>query len=305
MAFLDNSGDIILDAVLTDAGRRRLARADGSFKITKFALGDDEIDYSIYNLNHLSGSAFEDLQILQTPVLEAFTNSSTQLKSRLLTYLDNSKFYLPIIAINELEVASKRMGATQVYGVAVSKTSRDAFSTVQGVMDGFDAAASKTFIHLDQGLDTEAIDPSVRINAEDVETQYTIQIDNRLGSLTSIDKSSPMMSFIDSDDIATYYLTLNANPNFVTQNTNQEQSTSTEIIRGPRGTTLKLKIQSSLNLRRSKYLFDKIGATTTLNDKDGSSQNIRYIDSTVKITGATTGFSLDVPVRFIKLTSED
>jgi hypothetical protein len=38
MAFLDNSGDIILDAVLTDEGRRRLALGDGSFRITKFAL---------------------------------------------------------------------------------------------------------------------------------------------------------------------------------------------------------------------------------------------------------------------------
>ena len=45
MAFLDNSGDIILDAVLTDTGRLRLAKGDGSFNITKFALGDDEINY--------------------------------------------------------------------------------------------------------------------------------------------------------------------------------------------------------------------------------------------------------------------
>ena len=48
MAFLDNSGDIILDAVLTDTGRYRLAKGDGSFKISKFALSDDEIDYSLY-----------------------------------------------------------------------------------------------------------------------------------------------------------------------------------------------------------------------------------------------------------------
>ena len=48
MAFLDNTGDIILDAVLTDEGRKRLAQGDGSFRIVKFALGDDEIDYSLY-----------------------------------------------------------------------------------------------------------------------------------------------------------------------------------------------------------------------------------------------------------------
>ena len=45
MGFQDNSGDIILDVVLTDEGRKRLAKADGSFEIVKFACGDDEINY--------------------------------------------------------------------------------------------------------------------------------------------------------------------------------------------------------------------------------------------------------------------
>ena len=66
MAFLDNSGDIILDAVLTDVGRMRIAQGDGSFKIVKFALGDEEINYGLYNKTHPSGSAYYDLQILQT-----------------------------------------------------------------------------------------------------------------------------------------------------------------------------------------------------------------------------------------------
>ena len=68
MAFLDNSGDIILDAVLTETGRMRLARGDGSFRIAKFAFGDDEINYESYNKNHTSGSAYYDLTILQTPI---------------------------------------------------------------------------------------------------------------------------------------------------------------------------------------------------------------------------------------------
>ena len=65
MAFLDNSGDIILDAVLTDHGRKLLAKGDGSFQITKFALGDEEINYGLYNATHSSGSAFYDVEILQ------------------------------------------------------------------------------------------------------------------------------------------------------------------------------------------------------------------------------------------------
>ena len=64
MAFLDNSGDIILDAVLTDTGRKKMA--NGNFKITNYGLGDDEINYSQYNKNHPSGSAYSDLEILQT-----------------------------------------------------------------------------------------------------------------------------------------------------------------------------------------------------------------------------------------------
>jgi len=100
MAFLDNSGDIILDAVLTDTGRLRLAQGDGSFKISKFALGDDEINYGLYNKNHASGSAYFDLEILQMPVLEAFTNNSSQVKSRLMTMSRTNILYMPILKLN-------------------------------------------------------------------------------------------------------------------------------------------------------------------------------------------------------------
>ena len=101
MAFLDNSGDIILDAVLTDTGRFRLAKGDGSFKISKFALGDDEIDYSLYKPNHSSGSAYYDLQVLQTPVLEAFTNNTSAMKSFLISISRTNLLYLPEMILHE------------------------------------------------------------------------------------------------------------------------------------------------------------------------------------------------------------
>jgi hypothetical protein len=83
MGFLDNSGDIILDAVLTDTGRMRMAKGDGSFRIVSFAFGDDEINYSNYTA--VTSSGYEDLQILQTPVLEAFTNNASSMKSKLIS----------------------------------------------------------------------------------------------------------------------------------------------------------------------------------------------------------------------------
>jgi len=97
MAFLDNSGDIILDAVLTDIGRKRMA--DGTFAITKFGLGDDDINYQLYNKNHPSGSAYYDLEILQSPVKEA-TTMAGQINYGLLDISNLSLLYLPSIKAN-------------------------------------------------------------------------------------------------------------------------------------------------------------------------------------------------------------
>ena len=102
MGFLDNSGDIILDAVLTDTGRLRLAQGDGSFKISKFALGDDEINYTLYNKNHASGSAYYDLEVLQTPVLEAFTNNTSNQKTKLISVSRTNILYMPVLKLNRI-----------------------------------------------------------------------------------------------------------------------------------------------------------------------------------------------------------
>ena len=102
MGFLDNSGDIILDAVLTDTGRLRLAQGDGSFKISKFALGDDEINYTLYNKNHASGSAYYDLEVLQTPVLEAFTNNTSNQKTKLISVSRTNILYMPVLKLNNI-----------------------------------------------------------------------------------------------------------------------------------------------------------------------------------------------------------
>ena len=75
--------------------------ARGNFKITKFALGDEEINYSLYNADHPSGSAFYDLNIMQTPVLEAFTDNASMMKSRLMTMVRNNILYLPVLKLND------------------------------------------------------------------------------------------------------------------------------------------------------------------------------------------------------------
>lgn len=96
MAYLDNSV-VTVDAILTKKGRELMARGDGSFQITQFALADDEIDYTLYNPSHPSGSAYYGEAIENLPLLEAFPDESQIMKYKLTT-LPRGTARLPIIA---------------------------------------------------------------------------------------------------------------------------------------------------------------------------------------------------------------
>lgn len=93
MGYQDNSGEIFLDAILTDLGREKIARNDGSFSIVRWRPGDDEIDYRFWN--ELTGSDSKDLKILDTPVFEAFSNEGIALKYPLVTIRNARLQYLP------------------------------------------------------------------------------------------------------------------------------------------------------------------------------------------------------------------
>jgi hypothetical protein len=95
MGFLNNT-IVTVDAILTRKGRELLAKNDGSFRITQFALSDDEIDYTLYNPNHPSGSAYYGQAIDGMPLLEAFPDE-TQIMKYLLTTLPRGTSQLPIV----------------------------------------------------------------------------------------------------------------------------------------------------------------------------------------------------------------
>ena len=305
MAFLDNSGDIILDAVLTDTGRFRLAKGDGSFRVAKFAVGDDEINYELYNKDHASGSAYFDLEILQTPCLEAFTNNTSMLKHRLISIPRTNLLYLPVIKINDKEAPQR--ADTSAHIVCVDKDTEDDAAVVGGVkrpgtLFGENPRSGDS-IRIDQGIDTTEIPPSFNLDSDLVETQYIIQIDNRFGNLVSKTANRAKVSFIDDDNVASYYLSLGTDQEYVSENTERETATGSQVITGPRGTILEFKIQSSIELNSSTYLFEKLGNLTAVASTAPvleSSGTVYYIDSIVRVVGATTGFSIDIPVRFVK-----
>ena len=95
MGYLNNSV-ITVDAILTTKGRQLLAKNDGSFKITQFAVADDEINYTLYNPIHPSGSAYYGEAIQNMPLLEAFPKETQIMKYKLVT-LPRGTAKLPIL----------------------------------------------------------------------------------------------------------------------------------------------------------------------------------------------------------------
>ncbi len=312
MGFLDNSGDIILDVVLTDHGRMLLAKGDGSFQITKFALSDEEIDYSLYNKNHSSGSAYYDLEILQTPILEAFTNNSSTMKTRLQTYTNMELLFLPVLRLNELTSINKRDQTLNAFLIPVngetednngSSTSKTGIGRNQdgSIRDGFlfGETLVGTIIKVDEGLATTEISPKRKLDDELKETSYTVQMDNRLCKLVDSQGTLTAFDYLDDDNIA--YYTIDLGDTFVTEITNDTESSS-EVIDGPRGTRVEFRLQSSMDLNTSSYLFEQLGGETTMTTEDSSlgPADVLFIDSNIRVVGIKTGVMIDIPVRFLR-----
>jgi hypothetical protein len=106
MAIL-NPTTVTVDAILTTKGRELLARNDGSFQITQFSLADDEVDYTLYNPTHPSGSAFYGEAIENMPVIQAFPND-TQIMRYKLTTLPRGTSRLPVISIGYNTITLKQ-----------------------------------------------------------------------------------------------------------------------------------------------------------------------------------------------------
>lgn len=106
MGYLNNTA-VTVDAILTKKGRELLARGDGSFSITQFALSDDEIDYTLYNPTHPSGSAFYGEAIENMPLLEAFPDETQIMKYKLVT-LPRGTARMPVLDIGYSSITIKQ-----------------------------------------------------------------------------------------------------------------------------------------------------------------------------------------------------
>jgi len=115
MGYLDHStSNIILDAVLTDYGRQKLAAANSSFNITHYSLGDDEVDYGM--IKKYGRSVGKEKIEKNTPIFEALTNQSIALKYKLIGRESNtpiSTVILPYLSANPSPVTLGKSDTTK------------------------------------------------------------------------------------------------------------------------------------------------------------------------------------------------
>ena len=106
MSYLSNTS-VVVDAILTKKGRELLAKNDGSFRITQFSLADDEIDYTLYNPNHPSGSAYYGEAIEAMPILQAYPNDQEIMKYKLIT-LPRGTAKIPVLDLGYTSITLKQ-----------------------------------------------------------------------------------------------------------------------------------------------------------------------------------------------------
>jgi hypothetical protein len=151
MGYLSNQ-TISVDAILTTKGRELLARNDGSFRITQYALADDEVDYSLYNPSHPSGSAFYGEAIQNMPLLEAFPQETQMLKYKLVT-LPRGTARLPVIDLGYTSIIIKQGASLSITPQTLNYTGGNNFESSGYTAIISDARLFNTFNGV--GIDNE------------------------------------------------------------------------------------------------------------------------------------------------------
>lgn len=128
MGFLNNTS-ITVDAILTKKGRELLARGQNEFKITKFALADDEIDYNLWDTTHPNGSNYYGAVIENMPLLESFVDENQVMRYKLITLPKNTA-KMPILEVPAPTLSFNGPGVTQT----ISPNTRNGSDNDQGYL---------------------------------------------------------------------------------------------------------------------------------------------------------------------------
>ena len=187
MGYLNNQV-VTIDAILTTKGRELLAKNDGSFRITQFALADDEIDYTLYNPTHPSGSSYYGEAIENMPLLEAFPQETQIMKYKLAT-LPRGTAKLPVVDLGYSAITLKQgaslsitpqtlnyLGNTQAYetsGYSATISDVRLMSTFNGVgINTTAATTANSTTTLGTNVSTTVIGTQINLRATTVNTLF-------------------------------------------------------------------------------------------------------------------------------------
>ena len=204
MAIL-NPTFVTVDAILTTKGRQLLARNDGSFQITQFSLADDEIDYTLYNPYHPSGSAYYGEAIEAMPVVEAFPNDSQIMRYKLVT-LPRGTSRLPVVNVGYNSITLRQgasltitpqtlnyLGATSTFeanGYIVTVSDSRLLSSFSGT--GITATTPATGLNTTSGtvLSTSQVGTSFTLTGTTINTLFGSSLTTLTTTLTVIGRDS-------------------------------------------------------------------------------------------------------------------
>ena len=339
MGFLDNSGDIILDAVLTDVGRKRMA--EGEFKIVKFALGDDEIDYSLYNANHPSGSAYYDLEILQSPVMEAATKQASSIKYGLLSITRTDLVFMPVLELNQKSGIDSVLKHNNIILLAANKATyntlaKDAAIGASKVLEP-DTLTPGAQVIIESGINSADRQPTrenrdnMVISTNLLDLQFNVKFDSRfVSSLISVQprqdqsfanntngsrnitltafarkKAVSATQFMDNYVTAVADGLENLVLQYTTDTSGDATGTNLSQLGGPRGgmTAMSFAPSTEINAQgtASPSYYTLYGRTGVAAATLGfTTGTYDYIDTTIYVQGLTTGASMQLPVRIVR-----
>ena len=187
MGYLNNSV-VTVDAILTDKGRELLAKNDGTFRITQFALSDDEIDYTLYNPTNPSGSAFYGQAIENMPLLEAFPLVTQEMKY-VLTTLPRGTSKMPVLDLGYSAITLKQgaslaitpqtlnyLGGNTTYessGYTATISDVRTLSTFNGVgINTPDATALNSTVTIGTNVSKTVVGTTINLTATTVNTLF-------------------------------------------------------------------------------------------------------------------------------------
>jgi len=158
MGVLDNT-TITVDAILTKKGRELLAKGESQFKITKFALADDEVDYGLYDVTHPNGTNFYGTAIENMNLLEAVPNEEVSVKYFLTTGTTETGTNVTVKINGDTSISA---GSQAIYN---GVTENDSETTYNWELSSTEYAYIAFQQNLDDGSDSATNSPSVTIVA--------------------------------------------------------------------------------------------------------------------------------------------